>query len=60
MEYVIELARRAGVPHLILFHHDPNRGDDELDLLLDKYRARVDGKLRLDAAVQGSVIDLPS
>ncbi|MEM9221241.1 MAG: MBL fold metallo-hydrolase [Pseudomonadota bacterium] len=29
----LELAKRAGVEHTILFHHDPNRTDDEIDAL---------------------------
>jgi phosphoribosyl 1,2-cyclic phosphodiesterase len=31
--YAIELARTASVGRLLLFHHDPSRTDDELDLV---------------------------
>lgn len=31
--YAVEVARRAGVHHLVLFHHDPGRHDDALDVL---------------------------
>jgi len=31
-----ELAVAAGVKHLVLYHHDPDRTDDQMDLLLDQ------------------------
>jgi phosphoribosyl 1,2-cyclic phosphodiesterase len=30
-EYAVELGRRAGVRRVVLFHHKPDRTDDELD-----------------------------
>jgi phosphoribosyl 1,2-cyclic phosphodiesterase len=33
VESVIELAEKAETPHLVLFHHDPDRDDDALDAL---------------------------
>ncbi len=33
MEYAIEAATRAGVKRLALFHHDPDRSDEQLDQL---------------------------
>ena len=35
-----ELARAAGVPQLVLFHHDPNRTDAQLAALEAEARAR--------------------
>jgi phosphoribosyl 1,2-cyclic phosphodiesterase len=35
VEETLELAARAGVRHLVLFHHSPVRTDDQLDHLLD-------------------------
>jgi phosphoribosyl 1,2-cyclic phosphodiesterase len=32
-ESVLELGDKAGTPHLVLFHHDPDRDDDALDAL---------------------------
>ncbi len=32
---VADLARSAGVPHIILCHHDPERNDDQCDKLLE-------------------------
>jgi phosphoribosyl 1,2-cyclic phosphodiesterase len=36
-EYAIELARRAGVRHVVLFHHQPDRTDDELDQIAQRF-----------------------
>jgi phosphoribosyl 1,2-cyclic phosphodiesterase len=33
MESVVELGRMAETPHLVLFHHDPDRDDDTLDAI---------------------------
>ena len=38
---VCQLAEAARVRHLVLFHHDPARTDDDLDSLLDEARARL-------------------
>ncbi|MFP4266830.1 MAG: MBL fold metallo-hydrolase [Spirochaetaceae bacterium] len=56
-EYAINAAHKAGVKKLLLFHHDPNRSDDELRSLLDKYRSRIKGKssLEIDVAREGVV-----
>ena len=37
MEYAVEAANRAGVKKLALFHHDPDRSDDELDAFAKTY-----------------------
>jgi phosphoribosyl 1,2-cyclic phosphodiesterase len=36
-EYAIELARRAGARHVVLFHHQPDRTDDELDQIAQRF-----------------------
>jgi len=38
IEYALWVAQECGVKTLALFHHDPTRGDDELDAVLDKAR----------------------
>lgn len=38
VESVIKLARDSGAKHLGLFHHDPNRKDDELEALEKHYK----------------------
>jgi phosphoribosyl 1,2-cyclic phosphodiesterase len=41
VDYAVDLARRAGVRTLVLFHHDPAHDDDTLDALLDGARRRA-------------------
>ena len=36
IDHVVTFARKAGVAQLVLFHHDPSHGDDELERLLDR------------------------
>lgn len=52
----LELAVEAGVELLVLFHHKPERSDEEIDQQLDQLRqaARQRGsKLRIEAAAEG-------
>ena len=60
MEYVVDLAARANVEHLILFHHDPSRTDAEMDHILDQARRRSNGqfgKMEISAAAEGCDIE---
>ncbi len=41
VEYVIDVARRAGVARVALYHHDPNRTDDAVDRLVAVARAHA-------------------
>ncbi len=50
-----ELARAAGVPQLVMFHHDPNRTDDALDRLVATF---ADAPVPVTAAAEGATIDL--
>jgi phosphoribosyl 1,2-cyclic phosphodiesterase len=40
-ESAINSAAKAGVKHLVLLHHDPERSDQEIDELQDKYRRLI-------------------
>ena len=52
-EYAVGLAKEAGVGRLVLFHHDPNRTDDQLDRLLRDLDLRgVDA----EPAVEGATL----
>ncbi len=62
VEYCTDVALAAGVPHLVLFHHDPDHDDDRIDALVERCRQRVaarGGKLLVTAAAEGSEIVLP-
>ena len=54
-EYAVGLACEAGARSVLLFHHDPNRTDDQLDEL---GRHFADTPVPVTAAAQGGVIDL--
>ena len=48
----IEICKAAGAKQLVLFHHSPERSDDELDSILTHYR-KVTPKLDILAATEG-------
>jgi ribonuclease BN (tRNA processing enzyme) len=43
-EHAIDAARRAEVKKLLLFHHDPNRNDEQLETLEKRYKDENAGK----------------
>jgi phosphoribosyl 1,2-cyclic phosphodiesterase len=49
-EYTVRLAQRHGVERLALFHHDPRRTDDEIDLIVAKAAA---AEIEVSAAAAG-------
>ena len=52
----LTLALEAGVQHLLLFHHKPERGDEELDQRVEACREIVKDRgsqLEVDAAAEG-------
>lgn len=54
IEDAIALAERARVKRLLLFHHDPQRSDDQLDDFQEIYcRRRTCSDLRVDFAREG-------
>lgn len=57
------LALEAGVRTLVLFHHEPRRSDDALDVCLAECRAQVrslGGRLEVLAAAEGLTLDSSS
>ncbi len=61
VEYVIDLAHRAEVRSVALYHHDPNRTDEQVDHLLELARTharRVGYGGEVIAAAEGSTIDV--
>lgn len=57
----VRLAEYAGVRRLLLFHHSPDRSDDELDGIVEDLREALDergSRLEVDAAEEGLTIPL--
>lgn len=58
-EEAVRVAQRAGVRHLVLFHHDPDRDDAGLDAALAAARASAASlglDLTVSAAIEGSTL----
>lgn len=61
VESVVDLAVEAGVAKLILFHHDPWRKDQELELMISQCADLISSKgalIAVDAAREGAVINI--
>jgi phosphoribosyl 1,2-cyclic phosphodiesterase len=60
VDYAVFVAREAGAKRLVLFHHDPARTDDQLDVLLDRARdqASATAVSEVVAAYEGLTISL--
>jgi ribonuclease BN (tRNA processing enzyme) len=55
-DYAVQLARRAGARSVSLFHHRPDRTDDALDELAQRFRDEALPKVRV--AAEGTALDL--
>jgi phosphoribosyl 1,2-cyclic phosphodiesterase len=55
-QHVADFARLAGARRVLLFHHDPNHTDDELESLCDRVRELWSGG-SVDLAREGDEID---
>ncbi len=61
IEDVVDLAGKAGVERLFLFHHDPMRSDADINRIVCEARARAKANgwhLRIDAAREGLEVHL--
>lgn len=54
----LSFARHAGAQHLVLFHHDPSHGDDELESLIAKALAEERPSFTVTPAVEEAVFQL--
>jgi ribonuclease BN (tRNA processing enzyme) len=54
-DYAVELARRAGTRSVVLFHHRPDRTDEALDGLAQRF---VGVSPKVSVAAEGLVLDL--
>jgi phosphoribosyl 1,2-cyclic phosphodiesterase len=60
-QHAVMLAEAAGVQRLILFHHSPDRSDNEIDTLVAGHRDELYSRgstLRIDAAYEGMTIQV--
>jgi ribonuclease BN (tRNA processing enzyme) len=55
-EYPVRLAERAGARSVLLFHHDPNRTDAEVDAMVASFAG---ASVEVRGAAEGMVLDLP-
>ena len=58
---VVELAHKAKVKRLHLFHHDPDQTDEDIDLKLDEMRlalGKLGSKVKVEAPAEGSTLAL--
>jgi phosphoribosyl 1,2-cyclic phosphodiesterase/DNA-binding response OmpR family regulator len=55
-EYVVRMARQAGVKRLALTHHDPQRDDDAVDRMIEDLRA-IASPLEVFAAAEGQSLE---
>ncbi len=59
LAHALALGAEAAVGHLVLFHHDPERSDDELDQWAEVMARQARGpQCRITLAYEGLVIDL--
>jgi len=59
MEYAIAAANRAGVKKLAMFHHDPDRTDDQLDELEEKFGTKGEnGQTQIFFAREGMKLSI--
>jgi phosphoribosyl 1,2-cyclic phosphodiesterase len=57
----LNLAINAGVKHLVLFHHEPARSDDEMDMLTESVIAqskKLGQTIKVTAAIEGEEINI--
>jgi phosphoribosyl 1,2-cyclic phosphodiesterase len=50
-EQAVNVAHKAGVKKLLLFHHDPDRSDEELERIEKKIRESIRGKSKVEVMV---------
>ncbi|MBI2525597.1 MAG: MBL fold metallo-hydrolase [Candidatus Rokubacteria bacterium] len=61
VSHACRLAVAAQVKHLVLYHHDPERDDAEIDAIQDDARAwleRAGARTRCSAAFEGLILDV--
>jgi phosphoribosyl 1,2-cyclic phosphodiesterase len=54
-DYAVALGERAGAHHVLLFHHDPSRVDDDVDAMAASFEG---ASVPVSAAAEGDVYEL--
>ena len=59
-EWAINSAHKAGVRHLVLFHHEPSRNDQELEGQYKAYMSLIRGRTRMKVSIaqEGKTIEV--
>ena len=59
-EWAINSAHKAGVKHLVLFHHEPSRNDQELEGQYKAYMSMIRGRTRMKVSIaqEGKTIEV--
>jgi ribonuclease BN (tRNA processing enzyme) len=58
VDFAVDLAVRAGVGHLVLFHHDPSHDDDALDAMLERAAKLAEPRgLTVSSAREGVTVE---
>lgn len=59
-DYAVRLGELAGARSVLLFHHDPNRTDVQLDAMVDSFASSSSSSsLAVSAAAEGTVLTVP-
>jgi phosphoribosyl 1,2-cyclic phosphodiesterase len=57
--HAVDVCTLAGARHLVIFHHAPERTDDQMDRLMEEIVARFgDANLTISPAIEGRVIEI--
>jgi len=59
-EWAINSAHKAGVKHLVLFHHEPLRTDQELEGYYKAYMSKIRGRTRMKVSIaqEGKTVEV--
>ena len=58
VDYAVDLGVRAGAKRAVLFHHDPDRTDDQLDAIVAQLRDQHGEQIEILAASEDLVLRL--